>query len=137
MEISLRKERKGRIILRESDGLIPLCDSCLETLEKGRNRRHWPFFLLAASLVMALSSALAGGILLMAALIPLAAALIGLAYDFMLPGSETLKRRLRKESLTYTSVELPDFEASDLQELLLDRRLRMEFPLGDNCGGIR
>jgi hypothetical protein len=121
MELSLRKQHSGRLIVREADGLIPLCNPCLQELLVERPRPVWPALALLAGLLL-----LWRGNPVLGALAALAG-LGGAAAVLRQPGQRTLRRRLRAQVLVYSSVPLDGFEPQDVLEITLERRLSLRY----------
>jgi hypothetical protein len=114
-ELSLRRERDGRLFVRESDGLLPICDGCLLGLVHEPPRAAWPLAALVAGCLLLLR----GNVLLGAG--ALLAGVSGALRSLARPGRAALQRRLRERALVFGSVPLTGFEPDDVREIVLER----------------
>jgi hypothetical protein len=121
MELYLRRQAEGRLVLRESDGLIPLCQSCLSQLVVERPHPIWPALLLAlgVGLLVRGYTILGGAALLLG--------LAGAARALLQPGQRALRLRLRRQVLLFGSMPLAGFEEHHVAEVVLERRLSVRY----------
>lgn len=121
MELHLRRHVAGRLVLRESDGLIPVCGRCLVRLVVERPRPVWPALVLAAAAALLVRGDwLLGGS-------ALALGLFGAARALLQPSQSTLRQRLRRKALLFSSTPLAGFAEHDLAEVVLERRLSIRY----------
>lgn len=121
MEVTLRRHQAGRLVLRESDGLIPICDDCFSQLLVESPRSVWPLGALGAAVLLFVRGNW---------LIGLAATAIGLvggARALRRPTQRTAHRRLRAQVLVFSSVPMEGFAEQDVSEVVLERRLSVRF----------
>ena len=121
MEVILRRHHEGRLVLRESDGLIPICDSCFSQLLVERPRSVWPFIAFGAAAMLYIRGNLLIGLL--ANIL----GFVGVVRNLRRPSERVAHRRLRSQVLVFTSVPLEGFEEQDVSEVTLERRLSVRY----------